>query len=100
MFTATGSQEIAVDAMKAGLDDYVIKAPQHYIRLPVAVRAVLDRIDQRRALEESRQDSLERLAELELFQKSVVGRELKMMEMTKEIEFLRAEIKQLKEMKG
>ena len=27
MFTATGSEEIAVTAMKAGLDDYVIKTP-------------------------------------------------------------------------
>lgn len=43
MFTATGTQEIAVAAMKAGLDDYVIKSPRHYIRLPVAIRSCLDR---------------------------------------------------------
>lgn len=43
MFTATGTQEIAVDAMKHGLDDYVIKSPRHYARLPVAVRTCLDR---------------------------------------------------------
>lgn len=29
MFTNTGTQEIAVEAMKAGVDDYVVKSPQH-----------------------------------------------------------------------
>jgi signal transduction histidine kinase len=43
MFTATGTQEIAVEAMKHGLDDYVVKSPRHYARLPVAVRTCLDR---------------------------------------------------------
>jgi signal transduction histidine kinase len=43
MFTATGTEEIAVEAMKLGLDDYVIKSPRHYARLPVAVRTCLDR---------------------------------------------------------
>ena len=41
MFTNTGSQEIAVEAMKAGLEDYVLKSPKHYIRLPVAVKSAL-----------------------------------------------------------
>jgi PAS domain S-box-containing protein len=45
MFTATGTQEVAVDAMKAGLDDYVIKSPKHYLRLAVAVRSCLDRAE-------------------------------------------------------
>jgi signal transduction histidine kinase len=45
MFTATGTQEVAVDAMKAGLDDYVIKTPKHYVRLAVAVRSCLDRAE-------------------------------------------------------
>ena len=34
MFTGTGSEEIAVEAMKNGLDDYVIKSPRHLKRLP------------------------------------------------------------------
>ncbi len=33
MFTATGTQEVAVEAMKAGLDDDVIKSAKDYIRL-------------------------------------------------------------------
>jgi len=45
MFTATGTQEVAVAAMKAGLDDYVIKSPKHYVRLAIAVRSCLDRAE-------------------------------------------------------
>lgn len=41
MFTGTGSEEIAVEAMKAGLDDYVLKSPKHYARLPTAARLAL-----------------------------------------------------------
>ena len=64
MFTATGTQEVAVEAMKAGLDDYVIKSAKHYIRLAVAVRSCLDRAEVRlRALrsETRLQTLLERL---------------------------------------
>jgi DNA-binding response OmpR family regulator len=43
MFTATGTQEIAVAAMKAGLDDYVIKSPKHYVRLSAAIDGALRR---------------------------------------------------------
>src|SRR5207248_3283541 len=43
MFTATGSEEVAVEAMKAGLDDYILKSPKHFIRLSAAVRSALDR---------------------------------------------------------
>ena len=42
MFTNTGNEEIAVEAMKSGLDDYIIKSPKHYVLLGVAVRPVLD----------------------------------------------------------
>lgn len=45
MFTATGTQEVAVEAMKAGLDDYVIKGPKHYVRLAAAARSCLDRAE-------------------------------------------------------
>ena len=53
MFTGTGSEEIAVRAMKAGLDDYVLKAPKHYARLPAAAHLALDRARQRRNLLEA-----------------------------------------------
>ncbi|WP_447974688.1 ATP-binding protein [Nitrospira sp. Kam-Ns4a] len=50
MFTASGSEEIAVEAMKAGLDDYVLKSSRHLIRLPAAVRTALDAAAQRARL--------------------------------------------------
>lgn len=53
MFTGTGSEEIAVEAMKAGLDDYVLKSPKHLVRLPAAVRAALDARAQRARLDET-----------------------------------------------
>ncbi|NJM62522.1 MAG: response regulator [Oscillatoriales cyanobacterium RU_3_3] len=43
MFTNTGNEEIAVEAMKSGLDDYIIKSPRNYLRLCVAAKVVLDR---------------------------------------------------------
>ncbi|MBW4564220.1 MAG: response regulator [Mojavia pulchra JT2-VF2] len=60
MFTNTGSEEIAVEAMKSGLDDYVLKQPNSYIRLPATVRVVLERaeIQHRAALLEIRLQSL------------------------------------------
>ncbi len=53
MFTGTGTQEIAIEAMKAGLDDYVIKSPRHFKRLPVAVKCVLEKVQQRKDLREA-----------------------------------------------
>src|SRR5438477_2256150 len=53
MFTGSGNEEIAVQAMKAGLDDYVLKSPRHYARLSAAAILALDRARQRRALREA-----------------------------------------------
>jgi signal transduction histidine kinase len=52
MFTGTGSEEIAVEAMKAGLDDYLPKSPEHFNRLPAAVRSALAQAQERPALGE------------------------------------------------
>ncbi|HYG61782.1 MAG TPA: response regulator [Thermoanaerobaculia bacterium] len=60
MFTNSGTEELAVEAMKAGLDDYVLKQPQRFVRLPVALRAALDRAAERRAIEEERERFLAR----------------------------------------
>jgi PAS domain S-box-containing protein len=51
MFTDSGSQEVAVEAMKAGLDDYLIKSPKHYVRLPSAVRSAWQRAESQRKAE-------------------------------------------------
>ncbi|BAZ52212.1 two-component hybrid sensor and regulator [Nostoc sp. NIES-4103] len=48
MFTNTGTQEIAVEAMKNGLDDYILKSSKHLVRLSTSVRSVLERNETRR----------------------------------------------------
>jgi len=49
MFTGAGSEEIAVEAMRVGLDDYVLKGPEHVVGLPVAATSVLDHAGERQA---------------------------------------------------
>ncbi|MCE7858348.1 MAG: HD domain-containing protein [Chloroflexi bacterium CFX2] len=41
--TGTGSEEIAVEAMKHGAMDYVIKSPKHIRRLPLAIQSALEK---------------------------------------------------------
>src|SRR5438046_8039708 len=53
MFTGSGNEEIAVQAMKAGLDDYVLKSPRHFARLASAVHMALARANQRKARHEA-----------------------------------------------
>ncbi|HAJ63655.1 MAG TPA: hypothetical protein DCP31_34170, partial [Cyanobacteria bacterium UBA8543] len=48
MFTNSGTQEIAVEAMKSGLEDYVLKSAKHYIRLAVSVRSVWEKAQTKR----------------------------------------------------
>lgn len=50
MFTNSGTQEIAVEAMKAGLEDYVLKSAKHYIRLASAVRSVWEKAQTKRKI--------------------------------------------------
>ncbi|HKP96930.1 MAG TPA: ATP-binding protein [Fibrobacteria bacterium] len=64
MFTATGSEEIAVEALKNGLDDYVLKSPRHFPVLASAVRRTLELAGERsrtRHLDFRLQDLLSRL---------------------------------------
>lgn len=76
MFTGTGTQEIAVAAMKAGLDDYVIKAAAHYVRLPAAVEGVLGRASARaRARRRQRRfDVMLSALEVGVFRAAAAGR--------------------------
>jgi hypothetical protein len=57
MFTNSGNEEIAVEAMKSGVEDYIIKAPNRYMRIPSAVRRALEQAELRqraKRLEEER----------------------------------------------
>jgi CheY-like chemotaxis protein len=48
MATGTGSEEIAVEAMKSGLNDYIIKSSNHIKKLPVAVLSALSAANAKR----------------------------------------------------
>lgn len=53
MFTASGGEEIAVDAMKSGLDDYIIKSTDQSFKLRNAIRAAAEHIARQEALSEA-----------------------------------------------
>ena len=69
MFTGTGNEDMAVEAMKAGLDDYVRKSPRHLARLVAAVRSALEKAGQRKSERDSEAHSFQidqqRAAELQ-----------------------------------
>lgn len=66
MYTGTGSEEVAVEAMKRGMDDYIVKSPWHLARLTAAVRRAAERRTDRLALAASERERLEKMAELRL----------------------------------
>ena len=41
MFTGSGTEEVAVQAMKAGVQDYVLKSPRHFAKLRSSVHLAL-----------------------------------------------------------
>ncbi len=53
MFTGTGNEDVAVEAMKSGLEDYIVKSPKHFFRLRAAARKALQQADVQVALIES-----------------------------------------------
>jgi diguanylate cyclase (GGDEF)-like protein/PAS domain S-box-containing protein len=52
MFTDTGTEEVAVEAMRSGLDDYIIKTKERLVRLSGSVAKALGRISERNAASE------------------------------------------------
>jgi PAS domain S-box-containing protein len=75
MFTSTGTEEVAVEAMKAGLDDYVVKTPHHFMRLPIALRTALERAEagRRTARLERRLDLLLNTLRVGVFRMTLEG---------------------------
>jgi two-component system NtrC family sensor kinase len=53
MYTATGSEEVAVQAMKNGLDDYILKSVKHIKRLPTSITSVIEKKQQTIELREA-----------------------------------------------
>jgi PAS domain S-box-containing protein len=76
--TGTLSEEIAVEALRKGLDDYVLKDPQRLLRLPAAVRGAIDHARQRAAVRaaERRYEALFHGAPVGLVRSSPDGRML------------------------
>ncbi|HWP22896.1 MAG TPA: PAS domain S-box protein [Candidatus Binatia bacterium] len=65
--TGTGSEEIALQALKRGAADYVIKTPRHIRHLPYALEAVVEkgRVEaERAAMDAALRDSEERFRQL------------------------------------
>lgn len=54
MFTGTGNEDLAVRAIKAGFDDYIVKDARQLRRLGTAARAAYERVLLRRNLEDNR----------------------------------------------
>lgn len=50
MFTGSGNEEVAVEAMKAGVCDYILKTPRHFERLRLTVNRALERLEHSREL--------------------------------------------------
>jgi signal transduction histidine kinase/DNA-binding response OmpR family regulator len=53
MFTGSGNEEVAVEAMKEGLDDYITKTSKHYPRVPYAVLGCVERATNRERLQKA-----------------------------------------------
>jgi DNA-binding NarL/FixJ family response regulator len=87
MFTATGNEEIAVEAMKQGLDDYIIKNVKHLVRLRGAVQAVLTNARTRRRMDQlaSRLESILLQLHVGVFSCSPEGRLLELNDVMAEL---------------
>ena len=63
ILTGTGSEEFAVEAMKRGVSDYILKSPKHIRRLPYTLSAVVETnrivVEHRKAEETARQAQAE-----------------------------------------
>jgi DNA-binding NtrC family response regulator len=80
LVTGSVNEEIAVEIMKAGADDYIIK--QNLSRLTQAIKSTLKK---REALREKERALKQKIVELERFNDLSVGRELKMIDLKKEV---------------
>ena len=64
MFTNTGSEEVCVQGMRRGLFDYILKRPEYYVRLPIAVQSALEFTAAKVSLAANENALRERAAEL------------------------------------
>ena len=64
MFTITGTEEICAEGMKKGLFDYILKKPEYYARLPIAVSSALELADAKSRLVTQERELRERAVQL------------------------------------
>ena len=76
--TGTGSEEVAVEAMKRGAAEYVIKTSKHIQRLPITIHAVLEKkyLEEERKRAEERFRSIYENAVEGIYQSTLDGRYL------------------------
>jgi len=78
--TGTGSEEVAVEAMKRGVGDYVIKTPKHIQRLPNTILSAIEkkRLQQERmiAISELQARARQQAVVAELGQRALAGLDL------------------------
>lgn len=54
--TGTGSEKVAVEAMKKGVNDYVLKTSRHIRRLPQTILSVFEKIENAKKLRQTEND--------------------------------------------
>lgn len=97
--TGTGDERIAVEAMKAGAYDYVVKDESYHASLHIVIERTLEKyqtVKERgklmKALEEKVTELETQKVKLERVNEFMVGRELQMVELKKEVDSLLKEL--------
>jgi len=79
-------EETAIDLIKSGAEDYVLK--DRLTRLPVAINRALQDAKEKLARRKAEEELKEKMDELLRFHNLTVGRELRMIELKKEVNVL------------
>ena len=98
LLTGTGSELLAVEALKSGIDDYIIKdSAEQMEAIPYILKDVVKRYAEKKArikaekyLKEAYNELAEKTERLEKFQKITMGRESRIMELKEEVNELLA----------
>lgn len=92
--TGAMGEEVAIESLRRGATDYVLK--DHLSKLAPAVERALQEAQARQQRREAEEALHQRVEELETLNRLMVGRELKMIELKKLNEELRAIVDELK----